>query len=100
MLDNAENNIIAMEVIGGELGFVSHRRRGRCIGHIINLAAKTLLSGKHPDAFREQFDGRSLMTIIEYQYWRAKEPVGKLYNLVIDVRNVHQLFKHLAWSSH
>jgi hypothetical protein len=74
-LDNAENNTTAVEVIGGELGFDGRRRRGRCIGHIINLAAKALLFGKHADAFEEQFDGRSPLTTIEYQYWQAKGPV-------------------------
>jgi hypothetical protein len=34
IFDNAENNTIAMVVISGE------SRRGRCIGHTINLAAK------------------------------------------------------------
>jgi hypothetical protein len=78
-----------MEVIGGELGFDGLRRRSRCIGHTINLAAKALLFGEHFDAFEKQLDSRSPITIIEYQHWRAKGPVGKLYNLVIDVRNVH-----------
>jgi hypothetical protein len=27
-----------------------------------------------------------------YQHWRVKGPVGKLYNLMVDVRNIHQLF--------
>jgi hypothetical protein len=81
-----------MEIIGGELGFDGRRRRGRCIGHTINLAANALLFGKHPDAFEEQLDGRSLMTTIECQHWRAKGPVGKLHNLVVDVCNVHQLY--------
>jgi hypothetical protein len=65
-LDNAENNTTAMEVISGELGFDDRRRRGRCIGHIINLAAKAPLFGKHPDAFEEQSECRSPMTTIEH----------------------------------
>ena len=56
-LENAENNSTAMEVIGGELGFEGRLRRGRCIGHTINLAAKALLFGSHPDAFEMQLDG-------------------------------------------
>jgi hypothetical protein len=90
-LNNAENNTTAVAIIGKELGFDGRRRRNRCIGHTINLAAKALLFGKNPDAFEEQFDGRSPMTTIEYQHWRAKGPVGKLHNLVVDVRNIHQL---------
>jgi hypothetical protein len=90
-LDNAKNNTTAVAIIGEELGFDGRRRRSRCIGHIINLAAKALLFGKNPDAFEKQFDGRSPMTTIEYQYWRAKGPVGKLHNLVVNVHNIHQL---------
>jgi hypothetical protein len=91
-LDNAENNTKTVAIVGEKLGFGGRRRRGRCIGHTINLAAKALLFGKNPDAFEEQLDGRSPMTIIEYQHWRAKGSVGKLHNLVVDVRNIHQLF--------
>jgi hypothetical protein len=91
-LDNAESNTIAMKVVGGELGFDGRRRRDRCTDHTINLAAKALLFGKHPDVFERQLDGQLLMTIIEYQHWRAKGPVGKLHNLMVDVCNVHQLF--------
>jgi hypothetical protein len=90
-LDNAENNTTTMEVIGGELGFIGLMRRSRCIGHTVNLAAKALLFGKDHDAFEERFDGQSPLTIAEYQRWRAKGPVSKLHNLVVDVRNVHRL---------
>jgi hypothetical protein len=91
-LNNAKNNTTAVAIIGKKLGFDGRRRRDRCIGHTINLAAKALLFGKNSNAFEEQLDGRSPMTIIEYQYWRVKGPVGKLHNLVVDIRNIHQLF--------
>jgi hypothetical protein len=91
-LDNAENNTIIVAIISKKLGFNGRRRRNWCIGHTINLAAKALLFGNNPDAFEEQFNGRSPMTTIEYQHWRIKGPVGKLHNLVDDVRNIHQLF--------
>ncbi|OWT42569.1 restless-like transposase [Pochonia chlamydosporia 170] len=42
-LDNAQSNDKAMEVIGGELGFMGSTRRGRCFGHTLNLSAKALL---------------------------------------------------------
>jgi hypothetical protein len=80
-----------MEVIGGELGFDGKLRRGRCIGHTINLAAKALLFGNDPDAFEEQLNGASALSYSDYQLWRTRGPVGKLHNLVVDVRNVHQL---------
>jgi hypothetical protein len=52
-LDNAKNNITAVAIIGEELEFDGRRRRSRCIGHTINLAAKALLFGKNSDAFEE-----------------------------------------------
>ncbi|KAK6843994.1 restless-like transposase [Apiospora arundinis] len=84
-LDNAENNSTAMEVIGAELGFNGRLRRGRCIGHTINLAAKALLFGHHPDAFEKQLTGAVALTDADYQQWRSTGPVGKLHNLVVDL---------------
>jgi hypothetical protein len=80
-----------MKVIGGELGFDGKLRRGRYIGHIINLAAKALLFGNNFDAFKEKFDGISALSYSDYQLWRTRGSVGKLHNLVVDIRNVHQL---------
>jgi hypothetical protein len=56
-LDNAENNDTAMEIIGGELGFVGKARRGRCFGHTLYLSAKSILFGHKADAFERQLSG-------------------------------------------
>jgi hypothetical protein len=80
-----------MEFIGGELGFDGKLRRGRCISHTINLAAKALLFSNNPDAFEEQFNGAFALSYSDYQLWRIRGPVGKLHNLVVNVRNMHQL---------
>jgi hypothetical protein len=69
--DNAENNTTAMVAIGQKLGFDGRLRRGRWIGHIINLATKALLFGNDPDAFEEQLDGTSPMNYADYQLWRT-----------------------------
>ena len=90
-LDNAENNDTAMEVIGAELGFDGRLRRGRCIGHTINLSAKALLFGKNADAFEKQLSGAEALSDTEYAQWRKKGPVGKLHNIVVDVRISHRL---------
>jgi hypothetical protein len=66
-LDNAENKITAINAINHKLGFNSRLRRGRYIGYIVNLAAKALLFGKNPDAFKEQFDGTCPLTALKYQ---------------------------------
>jgi hypothetical protein len=60
--------------------------------HIINLAAKALLFRNNPDAFEEQLDGTSPLNYADYQLWRTQRPVGKLHNLVVDLRNVHKLY--------
>jgi hypothetical protein len=91
-LDNAENNTKAMVAIGEKLGFDGRHRHGRCIVHIINLAAKALLFGNDPDAFEEQLDGTSPLNYADYQLWRTQGPIGKLHNLVVDLRNVHKLY--------
>ncbi|RYC79205.1 hypothetical protein BFJ63_vAg17916 [Fusarium oxysporum f. sp. narcissi] len=85
-LDNAESNDKAMEVIGGELGFVGSTRRGRCFGHTLNLSAKALLFGHNVEAFEEQLSGEAALSEAEHTLWRRKGPVGKLHNLVVDVR--------------
>ncbi|OWT43020.1 restless-like transposase [Pochonia chlamydosporia 170] len=90
-LDNAENNDTAMEVIGAELGFNGRLRRGRCMGHTINLSAKALLFGRNTDAFEQQLSGAEALSDAEYARWRRKGPVGKLHNIVVDVRVTHRL---------
>ncbi|KAG7403453.1 Acyl-coenzyme A thioesterase 8 [Fusarium oxysporum f. sp. rapae] len=90
-LDNAENNDTAMEVIGAKLGFDGRLRRGRCFGHTINLSAKALLFGKNADAFEQQLSGAEALSDTEYARWRKRGPVGKLHNIVVDVRISHRL---------
>ncbi|KAJ3453414.1 hypothetical protein MRS44_017661 [Fusarium solani] len=90
-LDNAESNDKAMEIIGGELGFVGSTRRGRCFGHTLNLSAKALLFGHNVEAFEEQLSGEAALSEAEHTLWRRKGPVGKLHNLVVDVRRSDQL---------
>ncbi|GKU08409.1 unnamed protein product [Fusarium langsethiae] len=80
-----------MEVIGGELGFVGSTRRGRCFGHTLNLSAKALLFGQNVEAFEEQLSGAAALSEAEHALWRRKGPVGKLHNLVVEVRRSDQL---------
>ncbi|KAJ3454556.1 hypothetical protein MRS44_013156 [Fusarium solani] len=84
-LDNAKNNDTAMEIIGGELGFVRARRRGRCFGHTLNLSAKAVLFGHDADAFERRISGAEPLTEAEHLIWRKKGPAGKLHNLVVAI---------------
>lgn len=85
VLDNASNNDSAMKQLGDNLGFEGKLRRCRCIGHTINLSAKSLLFGHDSDAFEQQLSGADPLSRDEYTLWRSKGPVGKLHNLVVDI---------------
>jgi hypothetical protein len=94
--DNATNNDVAIEVILRRLRpDVTHpgHRRVRCLGHIINLAAKAFLFGGGKDSFEDvETDSSVPMTALEAEiaFWRTKGPLGKLHNLVVYIRKTPQ----------
>jgi hypothetical protein len=90
-LDNAENNDTAMEIIGGELGFVGKARRGRCFGHTLNLSAKSILFGHKADAFKRQLSGQAPLSEAEHLLWQKRGPVGKLHNIVVFIHRSDKL---------
>lgn len=55
------------------------------------MSAKALLFGKNADAFEQQLSSAEALSDIEYARWRKKGPVGKLHNIVVDVRISHRL---------
>jgi hypothetical protein len=63
-------------------------RRVRCLGHIINLAAKAFLFKKDADAFKEEFQVKKQLSKLEAvrELWRKKGPLGKFYNTVTFIR--------------
>ncbi|KAL9572117.1 hypothetical protein ACKAV7_003834 [Fusarium commune] len=90
-LDNAENNDTAVEIIGGELGFVGKTRRGRCFGHTLNLSAKSILFGHKADAFERQLSGQAPLSEAEHLLWQKRGPVGKLHNVVVFIHRSDKL---------
>ena len=60
-------------------------RRLRCLGHVINLAAKAFLYGKEADVFKKDIESfrEKLDLLKELTLWRKRGPIGKLYNIVI-----------------
>ena len=95
--DNADSNDTAikaiLKVIDSRIKDISPYR-SRCLGHIINLAAKAFLFGKETDAFEaitELVDDTTPMdsaTMREAQAaWHSKGPIGKLHNVVVFVRS-------------
>jgi hypothetical protein len=97
MADNAETNDVAIKAVLSTLrpdvkDFNS--RRGRCIGHIINLAAKAFLFGQDTEAFENIVEGVNESTPLDSERmrtaqiaWRKKGPLGKLHNIVIFIRS-------------
>ena len=72
-------------------------RRSRCIGHIINLAAKAFLFGQDIDAFEFDVgsDSKSVSFNLEQlkrsqSLWRRRGPVGKLHNVIVFIRSSPQ----------
>jgi hypothetical protein len=63
-------------------------RRIRCLGHIINLAAKAFLFGKDADAFEEGSRTKKKLLKLEAvrELWRKKGPLGKFHNTVNFIR--------------
>jgi hypothetical protein len=63
-------------------------KRVRCLGHIINLAAKAFLFGKDADAFEEESQTKKERARFEAvrELWRKKGPVGKFHNTVSFIR--------------
>jgi len=60
-------------------------RRLRCLGHVINLAAKAFLYGKDFDAFEKDVENvrENSELLKELDIWRKRGPVGKLHNVVV-----------------
>lgn len=94
--DNADSNDTAIRSILAQirpdLDHVS--RRARCLGHIINLAAKAFLFGSDTEAFESivkqvtddtPFDSK---TMKEAQAaWRKKGAIGRFHNLTVFIRS-------------
>ena len=89
--DNAPENGTAIRAIIAHLcpnEKDPNSRRIRCLGHIINLAAKAFLFGHDADAFEEESQTKKERTRFEEvrELWRRKGPVGKFHNTVSFIR--------------
>jgi hypothetical protein len=83
--NNTLNNDTCLKALSDLLKFEATERRLRCAGHIFNLVAYSILFS---------IDNANLKPIgdaiydddilsLELAKWRAKGPIGKLYNLVL-----------------
>ena len=90
VLDNAESNDICIDTVLREIrpdlnALDRSKRRLRCWGHILNLAAKAFLFGQDPDAFEIEAEMNQNLSHEEedLQLWRKRGSVGKLHNVVV-----------------
>jgi hypothetical protein len=67
-------------------------RRMRCLGYIINLAAKAFLFGKDADTFEEESCTKKQLSKLEAvrKLWRKKGPLRKFCNTVCFIRKAPQ----------
>ena len=94
MLDNVTNNDTAVASFhsllvnkyGLETAPISPtERRLRCMGHILNLAAKSLLFESDAEAFEcetTELSDNDAAIEREFQHWRQAGSIGKIHNLV------------------
>lgn len=80
--DNATNNDVAINELDGDFS-LSHTKRIRCAGHIINLVARKLLFGYNPDALEYELDNLGNESDAALDQWRKMGPLGKLNNVVV-----------------
>ena len=93
--DNVDTNSVAVRLLVKQLKLEPSwlNRRGRCFGHVINLAAKAFLFGSDTAAFEaiavldedEGLVNSAVLTTAQSE-WRKKGPVGKVYNIVTYIR--------------
>ena len=93
--DNATVNDLAIKIILQRLRpdiRCPQKRRVRCLGHIINLAAKAFLFGNDPASLEAEASNADELTYLEAQlhFWRRKGSKGKLHNLVYFIRRTSQ----------
>lgn len=97
--DNAGDNDTAIRVILAQLrpDLSIDSRRARCLGHIINLAAKAFLFGSDIEAFEEAVEKVTDDTPVDSKTmrdaqvaWRKKGVIGRFHNLTVFIRATPQ----------
>ena len=95
MMDNLESNNVAiyeiLKVLRPDIKDYASRR-GRCLRHIINLAAKAFIFGKDSDLFEADISTYNDLLKIEKAraLWRTKGLIGKFYNTCVYIQATPQ----------
>ena len=94
VLDNASSNDTCVRVVLQRLrpDLNPIHRRLRCLGHVLNLGAKTFLFGQETEAFEAEITLQQALEddIKELQLWRKRGAVEKLHNIVTFIRRTPQ----------
>jgi len=93
--DNATTNDKAIEILAAMLKPAAEdpgSLRVRCLGHIINLAAKAFLFGRNAESFEVETSNLREITHLEalLVLWRKQGPLGKLHNTLAFIRKTPQ----------
>ena len=97
--DNVHANDNAIAIVLERLGSqdLPATRRGRCFGHIVNLIAQAFLFGNELKGIYEAtnavnentaYDSVEMRRVLVE--WRKKGPIGKLHNLIVNIRSSPQ----------
>jgi hypothetical protein len=97
--DNVDTNDVAIKAILRILrpDLTIRNRRARCLGHIINLAAKAFIFGKDTTAFDNAIESVDESEPLEsdkmkkaQEAWRRQGAIGKFHNIVVFIRSTSQ----------
>jgi len=95
--DNASSNDVCIDLVLSKLypnmnAKQRHRRRLRCLGHVVNLAAQAFLFGKQSQETLDELDlayrRRDFEAIAKA--WRKQGVLGRLHNIVRYIRMTPQ----------
>jgi hypothetical protein len=82
MADNDDTNNTCLEMLKNIFESIDlNTGRLRCIGHILNLVAQSLLLGEGVSIFQKELASASSENV--FKVWHKKGPIGKLHNLII-----------------
>jgi hypothetical protein len=88
--NNASNNDTCLKALSDLLKFETTKRRLRCVGHIFNLVAHSILFSTDNANLKPISDAiyDDDILSLELAKWRVKGLIGKLYNLVLWIRRL------------
>jgi len=75
-----------MTELGQHLEFEGSKRRVRCFGHIVNLAAAALLFGKDASKVEDLLGSERTTALAKHKEYQKNGPIGKLAAMVATLK--------------